>query len=54
MTHVCVLILQLTLGIKLIKLVFVSLRDDVRFRDAFRISEGDYVFWNSLLNVCFI
>jgi hypothetical protein len=41
--------LQLTLGLKLFKLVYVSRRYDVGFRDASCILEGDNVYWDSLL-----
>jgi hypothetical protein len=43
------LIILLTLGLKLFKLVFMSSRYDVGFRDACHIFEGDDVFWDSLL-----
>jgi hypothetical protein len=48
LSYVDILIVQLTLGLKLFKLVFVSRQYDVGFRDA-GILEGDSVFRDSLL-----
>jgi hypothetical protein len=39
----------LTLGLELFKLLFVSRRYDVGFRDVYRVLGGDDVTWDSLL-----
>jgi hypothetical protein len=44
MIQVGILIIQLILRLKLLKLVFVWRRYDAGFRDACRILEGDNVF----------